>query len=445
MKHVGLLCPPTVGHLTSMCSLGKELRRRQYRVTLFGIPDVKEKIDKFGLSFDGLRFQEIGARAFPKGSLNSFLAQNAEMSGIQALLFTIRWSQKATRMMFQAAPPAIEKTGVDFLLIDQITVAGGTIADCLELPFVTICSALPLDPEASIPPYFTSWQYRDIWWAKLRNRLGYGLIDCLTYPVWKIVEQQRQQWHLQPYRKFTDANSPLAQICQLPQMLDFPRQPLPQNVYYVNKLRNLSPNAAAINESFLFEKLNQHQPLIYASLGTLQNRLFKVFYIIAKACQHLNAQLIISSGGTDPKELPQLPGSPLVVKHAPQLELLRNAALTITHAGQNTVIESLACGVPMVAIPIANDQPGIAARIAYAGVGEMVPIGQLSVKNLKATIDKVFHNKRYQNKASQFAAAIQATDGVGQAADIIEEAMMLNRSRLSQPARDKALVSLENP
>ncbi|MGA7216366.1 MAG: hypothetical protein WBX20_19355, partial [Terrimicrobiaceae bacterium] len=34
-------------------------------------------------------------------------------------------------------------------------------------------------------------------------------------------------------------------------------------------------------------------------------------------------------------------GSPIVVPFAPQLELLRRAALTITHAGLNTALESL--------------------------------------------------------------------------------------------------------
>lgn len=60
--------------------------------------------------------------------------------------------------------------------------------------------------------------------------------------------------------------------------------------------------------------------------------------------------------------LPELPGNPIVVNYAPQLELLKIADLTITHAGVNTTLESLSNGVPLVAIPITNDQPGVAAR-----------------------------------------------------------------------------------
>jgi UDP-glucoronosyl and UDP-glucosyl transferase len=39
------------------------------------------------------------------------------------------------------------------------------------------------------------------------------------------------------------------------------------------------------------------------------------------------------------------------------------AALTIFHGGLNTALESLAQGVPMVALPVTIDQPGVGAPI----------------------------------------------------------------------------------
>jgi UDP:flavonoid glycosyltransferase YjiC (YdhE family) len=102
----------------------------------------------------------------------------------------------------------------------------------------------------------------------------------------------------------------------------------------------------------------------------------------------LDAQLVISlGGGNNPESLPNLPGNPLVVGYAPQLELLEKATLTITHAGMNTTLECLTNGVPMVAIPVANDQPGIAARIAWTGVGEVVPLKKVSLKGYKKRLN----------------------------------------------------------
>jgi zeaxanthin glucosyltransferase len=78
------------------------------------------------------------------------------------------------------------------------------------------------------------------------------------------------------------------------------------------------------------------------------------------------------------EDLGPIPSNAIVVSKAPQIELLKRAALCITHAGINTALESLAQGVPMVAIPIGFDQPGVAARIAYHGAGEFVEVGDLT-------------------------------------------------------------------
>ena len=71
-------------------------------------------------------------------------------------------------------------------------------------------------------------------------------------------------------------------------------------------------------------------------------------------------------------------GDAVVVNYCPQIQLLERSAACITHAGLNTALESLAQGVPMVAIPITNDQPGVAARIAWSGTGVVLPPNQVN-------------------------------------------------------------------
>jgi zeaxanthin glucosyltransferase len=78
-----------------------------------------------------------------------------------------------------------------------------------------------------------------------------------------------------------------------------------------------------------------------------------------------------------------------VVSFAPQIELLKRATLTVTHAGLNTALESLSQGVPMVAIPVTNDQPGVASRLEWLGVAEVVAPSRLSAKRLEAAIRRV--------------------------------------------------------
>src|SRR5262249_20878000 len=129
------------------------------------------------------------------------------------------------------------------------------------------------------------------------------------------------------------------------------------------------------------------RPLIYASLGTMQNGSESIFRTIAEGCAGLDAQLVISlGGGLDPARLGVLEGDPVVVLYAPQLEILKRAAVVITHAGLNTVLESLAEGVPLVALPLGNDQPGVAARVAARGAGVVIPQKKLNAKKLRTAV-----------------------------------------------------------
>jgi len=86
-------------------------------------------------------------------------------------------------------------------------------------------------------------------------------------------------------------------------------------------------------------------------------------------------------------QIGSLPANCIVVKNAPQVELLKRSALCITHAGLNTALESLTQGVPMVAIPVSIDQPGVAARIAYTKTGRYVPLQEMTAPRLSALID----------------------------------------------------------
>ena len=74
----------------------------------------------------------------------------------------------------------------------------------------------------------------------------------------------------------------------------------------------------------------------------------------------------------------------------------------------------------MVAIPIGYDQPGVAARIAYHGVGEFVEIGDLDASRLSQLIRKVTSNPTYRDKARWFQKVLGETRGLEIAADIIE-------------------------
>jgi len=134
-------------------------------------------------------------------------------------------------------------------------------------------------------------------------------------------------------------------------------------------------------------------------------------------------QVVLSVGeNVTPESLGTIPSNVIVVRRAPQIELLKRAALCITHAGLNTALESLAEGVPMVAIPIGYDQPGVAARIAHHGVGEFVDIEDLTVERVRGLIEQVMNSSEYREKARWFQKVIAQTRGLDLAAEAMERA-----------------------
>ncbi|MCT7979803.1 glycosyltransferase [Laspinema olomoucense] len=416
MTHFGIICPLSTGHFNTIIPLGFELIRRGHRVTVFNFIDAKDKVLESGLEFCPVAEQEV-----PAGKIPEQLKQMGQLNGLAGLRYTIDVLAQNAAVNLTQAPPLIKQAGVEALLVDQVSLYGGTIADFLNIPFITVCSAVVMNRDPNIPPFSTPWQYNPTWRGRLRNKFGYRLLTYLTKPVREVIADYRRQWNLPAHVEANDIYSNLAQISQEPIEFEFPRTDLPAHFHFTGPYHYTFSRPVV---PFPFEKLTG-QPLIYSSLGSILNNQSDIFQKIATACEGLDAQLVISLGGNASVEsFPQLPGNPIIVSYAPQLELLKKASLTITPAGLNTTLESLTHGVPMVAIPIMNDQPGVASRIAWTGVGEVVPLKQLSVPKLRTAIQKVLGEESYKQRAFGLQEAIQRAGGVSRAADIIEQVVL---------------------
>ncbi len=423
MVHFGIICPAYTGHLNPMTALGRELQRRGHRVTLIGILDAQPNALAAGLGFRAIAESEC-----PLGTMAKFFAEMGKLHGLAAFASTVSLFKELTALLLRDAPKAIREVGVEALLVDETTSAGGAVAEFLQIPFVTVCCALLLYAEDGVPPFFTPWSYNPAWWARLRNQLGWFAFAKARGSVREVIYEYRRKWKLPVCTNSTGFYSKLAILSQQPAEFEFPRQHLPQWWHFTGPYYDSTGRQKA---DFPFEKLTG-QPLVYASMGTVQNRLQYVFPCIAQACAKLDVQLVISLGSSfNPEVLPTLPGEPLVVKYAPQLELLQKTTLTITHAGLNTTLESLSNGVPMVAIPIANDQPAVAARIAWTGTGEFIPLSGLSVPKLQAAIHRVLTQDSYKQNAVRLQQALLRAGGVSRAADIVEQAVSTDKPVLS--------------
>jgi MGT family glycosyltransferase len=338
----------------------------------------------------------------------------------------------------QQTPLALKQAGVNALLINEIALTGPSVAQMLHLPYVIISTSVPHSFGWNAFPWFSGYRHSNSPLSRVQNAFLEVSALRLHGPICRALDEYRRKSGLGPVREVQRVFPRLAHITQLPQCLDIPRATLPSNFHYTGPFIN---RAARPSVEFPWNGLDG-RPIVYASLGTTRNVRASVFRLIAEGCKDLDLQLVISLGGRfEPELFADLPGQPLVTRYAPQLELLRIAKIVITHGGSNTVFEALMEGKPMIAIPLAHDQPAMAARLARLNIAEVLPVMRLSADRIRRAVTKLLKDGRYQDAAMKLQSSIRPICGSVRAAEIIEEA--LERYTISQ--RSEMKVSVADP
>lgn len=405
-------------HINAMMALAHALRSRGHQATFFllgrGPASVRDA---------GFRVVEMGGGVFPPDEYQAQLQRLGTLSGRAATRHTVAIGVRATEAILQDGVSVVHDCGVTALVVDQTSFAGGSVADRLGLPYATVCNAVMLNPDPTVPPYFTAWLPRDTWWSRFRNQVGWAVIDRLTAPMMQRIRAFRSRQGLSFQSRITETWSNVAQISQTPQAFEFPKRKLPESFWFVGPLRWPDDGPSV---PFPFEQLDG-RPLVYASLGTLVNRAVDTFRMIAEACAGLEVQLVITTaGGLVPADLGPLPGRRIVVGYAPQVEVIRRSSLVVTHGGLNTVLDALSAGVPMVVVPFTNDQPGVAARVVASGTGAMLPLKKITAHRLRAKVQRVRGDLAYQVATQRMAGAIRDSGGAPRASQVLEQRLALN-------------------
>src|SRR5215467_6570924 len=418
---IGFLSLPVPGHLNPMTALARKLQSRGRDVVFISLADVAPFVEAAGLPFVA-----CSEEAYPAGSLGKLVRRLSELSGEQALHFTINAMMKGyTASLFESLSDTLSKAGVDAIVLDQYQPYVELIPMHLRMPFVHVSNALHVDYTGQTPICFVDWPYETGNDALARNVEGIRRARVLLEPVTATAQTYARKVGLSvDWNNPHSTLSPLAWITQCPKKFDFGPAPDFLQFHYAGPFHD---GLGRIDFDFPWQQLTG-EPIVYASMGTLQNGLIEIFRSIVQAAVGLKElQFVLAVGGQlDPKQLGAVPANVMVVSYAPQIELLKRSSLCITHAGLNTALESLASGVPMVAVPITNDQPGVAARIADKKVGVVLSPHHASPEIFAEEIKRVLGASRFRDNVRRVEEAIRSTDGLSIAAGILERAFDLS-------------------
>lgn len=405
-RHFAIIAPPTVGHINPLQALGTQLVALGHRVTFVHQADVASLIDRPRIGFAPLAAPVEGPHA-----LRAYNAVLATPTGPAGLLRMLRATAAMSERLLSHAPQVVRAIGADAVIADSAESAGALLAEHLNLPCVISVTGLPLLGEPDVPPPFLGWRYRPGAIGRFRNRGGYTVSERLMRPIAAVLERHRKAWNVD-----NGASPPRLYVAQCPQSLDYPRKSLPARFHYGGPWRDPASTEAGLPID--------ERPLIFCSLGTLQGSRRRLLATMSEACAAIGARAVIGhGGGLDLAEEAALPGDPLVRAFWPQEAVLRQCAAAILHGGFNTVLDSLAAGIPIVALPIAFEQPGTAARVAWVGAGAVLTARSVSVRKLADALQRVMSERAFSQAAARLSGEMQAAGGAPRAAALISEAL----------------------
>src|SRR5260221_6918850 len=352
--------------------------------------------------------------------INENRPEVSKLKGEDALGFGLGLVVKRTEVMLKSMPAMLEATAVDALIIDPIQFYAELAPMNLGIPYIHVAVAIHCDYSGYTPLCVYGDPHETTTEAMPRNQKGVAnLAKMLGNDGVKAYAKNagfKIDWEDPGFTL-----SKIAWLTQTPREFDFENSNWPSQFHHTGPFHDGKGRAEV---DFPWERLTG-EPLIYASMGTILNGQAEVFRTIAAGvAKHKGVQLVLSIGDQlEPEQIGPVPSNAIIVKRAPQLELLKLASVCITHSGVNTVLESLAQGVPQLAIPVTFDQPGIAARIAYHKTGVVTSLDQLTADHLSTLLNDVLNDFTYRDNARKLEKAIAKANGLSVAADLVEESL----------------------
>lgn len=421
MSHYAVIAPPFYSHLSAMQNLALALIARGHRITFFHQADVAAFI-----RHPAIEFYCLGTSSHPVGSLDRILQLAKHPTGL-AMFSLIKEMAKNTALFCRELPRACKMLAVDGLIVDQMEPGGALAALQLGLPYVSVACALPLNREPGLPLAVMPFAYQQTGQAHQRYTSSEKIYDWCMRSHDQVIAEHARQIGLPKLTRLHHCFSSLAQISQSLNEFDFPRQQLPSHFHAVGPLRTppAARQKAVVSAST--------RPTIFASLGTLQGHRYPLFKKLVAASRAIDGQLLLAHcGGLSAAQAARLAKTPQVevVDFVDQPAALANAQLAITHGGMNTVLDSIEQLTPLLVVPLAFDQAGVAARVVHHGIGL-----RLSKFARQAAFSKqlsqLLVKTDYRTNMAPLRTALQQAGGCTKAALIVEQGLETGRPVLA--------------
>lgn len=435
MAHFGSVVPSLPGHLRPTLALARALVTWGHRVTIFSTQDAERLVREHGVGFCAVGTPELSCALD-----NPEMTSGGTIQRLSGLKDRVDRLCARIQVLYAELPELLMNREIEALLVDQVEAGALDVAEDLQLPRVVLSTGLLMRPVVELPPSHLDWPVRTDRLGRWRNRLG-NVLTGYAFRRWcQAREDQRDDWALPPPPRQFGLEPGVSYVLQQPEWFDGDDTRYPEGVYPTGPwmLANGGPTT-----EFPWHRLDG-RPLAYVNLGNRVEIAEAVYRQICDTCHASGYQLVITCSSPDVKERLALPGRPIVVPFAPQTALLERAKVFVTHAGLTSVLESLQAGVPMIAIPMVDTQPGVATRLRSLGVAEIIEPASVTPAAVRAALARVMLPEGATERARACSRRLaMGSDGVCAAAGWVEK-LCLPKIRDTYSGNGLPLVSGAN-
>ncbi|RKG71633.1 hypothetical protein D7V80_00800 [Corallococcus sp. CA054B] len=440
MARIVFLPLPEAGHIHATFGLARQLASRGHELVYMAPPD--------GEAFLRERpwpFIPIHEEAMPRGRQAELDAQlaapglspQARKDIIREVLH--RHGLRITEALFGTTLEArLREAKADLLLVDATFPLPVLAAHKAGVPAFQLCTNLALNRDVAVPPLNSHHVPTGSVGSRLGIRLAWQWQYLRTFLPFeeKMRERLRAFYRLHPGAPRASFNTHL-QIgphFQVPTLVmsapefDFRRSAA--DVHYLGPCVDLDRTEPPLR----LDPPQDDSPLILCSLGSHGDRLrgHQAFFqsVISAVARRPRLRLLMAVGKllrTD--AFGPLPPNVTMVDWVPQLTVLKQASLMITHGGLNSVKECICLGVPMLVYPLMFDQPGNAARVVHHGLGLRGNIRETSAEQVGAQLDQLLGTPAFQARIRAMQRTFLEADAASRGAVTLEQ--LLQEQRLA--------------
>lgn len=383
--------PPLAEHIRPTLAVGRELTARGHRVAWAGHPEVVEAL----LPTDAL-FLPVDT-AVPRHVRRAMALQPLSGRGLRgpAALKTL-WENVLLPLAHSMVPgvrTAVEEFAPDVVVADQQALAGGAVAQLLHVPWATTTTTLvELAHPLGTMPLVARW---------IRGLLLDLMIDVGIDDEEAVNVDPR--FSSQLVVAFTTEALVGASV-------------LPKRTWVC-----VGPclDERAADAPFAWTWLDG-RPLVVVAPGGRPGAHGPgegFLRVAVEALAGMDVQAVVVA---PPDLLPSPPANVVVTPEVPSSALLALAAVVVTHGDHGTVGRALGHGVPLVVVPLHDDQPVVAQQVVLADAGVRLRLSRVHAAGLRVAVEAALFEPRLRAGAAKVRDSFARAGGARRAADRIE-------------------------